>query len=381
MSADDLAAEPSFLQLRPTVHRVLVNDRLLLTHRNRRETVAPYGERERWLLHLLAAGLPADELDQAIHRRWGDTGRTDLDAMLARLVGADIVRVLPPPRPTAMRNQRTLTYLSQFAGNHGGEHELLDRLRNAVVVVAGVGGLGSWIAAGLACLGVGELRLVDIDVLEESNLNRSLLFHEADVGTAKAAALARRLADTTSQTTMRTFNHDLAAAVLPPTVLDDVDVVISTADKPAWVVRDNIAAACIPRGIPFLCPSGFRVGPFYLGRDTACVLCERAELTDRNPQLAAAFVGQDGVPPSEPGSVPHIATAAAAVALQDTLRVLTGIAEPATKNHVWTADANLEARRVPRLPHPGCAGCSRHDPDPDRPTPPDPLHPRQASMP
>ena len=61
-------------------------------------------------------------------------------------------------------------------------------------MILGCGGLGSWVAAGLACVGVGRLTLVDDDVVELSNLNRQLLFTEADIGRAKVAAAAGALA-------------------------------------------------------------------------------------------------------------------------------------------------------------------------------------------
>ncbi|HXS64585.1 MAG TPA: ThiF family adenylyltransferase [Streptosporangiaceae bacterium] len=357
MDAVTRTVEPRLLQLRPTAHRVLIGGRLLLTHNERREAIEPYGQRESWLLALLASGIDAAELEARVRESWSDDAG-QIHEMLGRLIEADIVRVLPPAPAVPERYERTLAYLSQFAANGGGEYDLLERLRKSAVVVAGVGGLGSWIAAGLGCLGVGQLRLVDCDVVEESNLNRSLLFREADIGAPKVAALAQQLAEHTSLTQVQVFTHDLASDLLPAGVLADASVVISTADKPAWVIRANIARACITRGLPFICPSGFRVGPFYLGPGTACVMCEHAEILDRRPELAAVFESQDRIPASQPGSAPHVAAAAAAVVLQDTLRVITGIAAPATSNHIWIADSNLQASRTDRPPYAGCQFCA-----------------------
>lgn len=356
MDVLDHTTERRLLQLRPTAHRVLIGSRLLLTHRERREAIEPYGKRESWLLSLLASGIDAAELDARVRESWSDDAG-QIREVLSRLIEADIVRVLPPAPPIPERYERTLAYLSQFAANGGGEYDLLERLRKSVVVVAGVGGLGSWITAGLGCLGVGQLRLVDCDVVEESNLNRSLLFREADIGTPKVAALAQQLATLASLTRVQAFTHDLASELLPAGILADASVVISTADKPAWVIRANIAKACVAYCLPFICPSGYRVGPFYLGPGTACVMCEHAEILDRRPELAAIFESQDCIPASQPGSVPHVAAAAAAVVLQDTLRVITGIATPATSNHIWTADFNLQASRTYRPPYAGCQSC------------------------
>lgn len=66
------------------------------------------------------------------------------------------------------------------------------RLQQAVVAVAGCGGLGSNAAAWLARLGVGHLLLIDFDKVEPGNLNRQYYFLE-DIGRYKAEALRERL--------------------------------------------------------------------------------------------------------------------------------------------------------------------------------------------
>lgn len=69
-----------------------------------------------------------------------------------------------------------------------------ERLKAARVLVAGTGGLGSVVATYLAAAGVGRLRLVDCDVVEESNLNRQFLHWPADVGRPKSVSAAEKLA-------------------------------------------------------------------------------------------------------------------------------------------------------------------------------------------
>ncbi|HNV69266.1 MAG TPA: HesA/MoeB/ThiF family protein [Candidatus Ozemobacteraceae bacterium] len=70
-----------------------------------------------------------------------------------------------------------------------------ETLRRARVAVVGVGGLGSPVAAYLAVAGVGELRLIDDDTVELSNLNRQLLHATSDLGVTKTRSAARRLND------------------------------------------------------------------------------------------------------------------------------------------------------------------------------------------
>ena len=68
------------------------------------------------------------------------------------------------------------------------------RIRDAHVVVVGVGGVGSWTAEALARSGVGQLALVDLDHVAESNINRQIHAVSTTVGQAKVLAMRDRIA-------------------------------------------------------------------------------------------------------------------------------------------------------------------------------------------
>ena len=71
--------------------------------------------------------------------------------------------------------------------------EMRARFQNATVVVAGLGGVGSWAAEALARTGVGHLVLVDFDHIAESNTNRQLHAFEGQYGKAKVEAMTHRI--------------------------------------------------------------------------------------------------------------------------------------------------------------------------------------------
>lgn len=73
--------------------------------------------------------------------------------------------------------------------------EGLEKLQNAHVLVAGVGGVGSYVAETLGRGGIGELTLIDSDVIELSNLNRQLHALQSTVGQPKVEAMGERLKD------------------------------------------------------------------------------------------------------------------------------------------------------------------------------------------
>ena len=67
------------------------------------------------------------------------------------------------------------------------------QIRQAHVVVVGIGGVGSWAAEALARNAVGNITLVDLDNIAESNVNRQIHALEANFGKAKITAMHERI--------------------------------------------------------------------------------------------------------------------------------------------------------------------------------------------
>ena len=70
----------------------------------------------------------------------------------------------------------------------------LARLGNARVAIIGIGGVGSWAVETLARTGIGNLTLIDGDVVVESNINRQIQATDSTLGKPKGLALAERIA-------------------------------------------------------------------------------------------------------------------------------------------------------------------------------------------
>ncbi len=76
--------------------------------------------------------------------------------------------------------------------------EKQDKIRKAKVAIIGVGALGTAAAELLTRSGVGKLILIDRDVIEESNLQKQLLFTEKDLGKSKALVAGKKLKEINS---------------------------------------------------------------------------------------------------------------------------------------------------------------------------------------
>ncbi|MEZ6187986.1 MAG: ThiF family adenylyltransferase [Planctomycetota bacterium] len=87
------------------------------------------------------------------------------------------------------------------------------RLQDAVVIVAGAGALGNEALKNLALLGVGRIFVLDMDAIETSNLTRSVLFRQHDVGRQKAEVACERAMELNPDVTAIPIQGDLRFSV------------------------------------------------------------------------------------------------------------------------------------------------------------------------
>jgi len=122
-------------------------------------------------------------------------------------------------------------------------------LAQARVLVAGAGALGNEVIKNLALLGVGQLLIVDFDHIEASNLSRTVLFQDSDVGRPKAQVAVERSAQLNPAVDLRYINGDLFYD-LGLGFYRHCDLVVGGLDSLA--VRSQVGLCCALAGIPFL---------------------------------------------------------------------------------------------------------------------------------
>jgi len=84
-----------------------------------------------------------------------------------------------------------------------------DKLTNAKVLVVGAGGLGCPVLQYLTAAGIGLIGIIDFDVVEESNLQRQVLFGNSSLGKNKAIAAKERLSDLNNTININTYTEKL----------------------------------------------------------------------------------------------------------------------------------------------------------------------------
>ena len=107
----------------------------------------------------------------------------------------------------------------------------MTRLTQAHVLVAGLGGVGSYCAEALARAGVGKLTLIDHDVIAVSNINRQLPALLSTVGQSKADLMTARIRDINPQCTLQVICEFLTPENVVDLVPADVDYVIDCIDS------------------------------------------------------------------------------------------------------------------------------------------------------
>jgi len=131
----------------------------------------------------------------------------------------------------------------------------VERLRGAHILLAGLGGVGSYAAEALARAGIGQLTIADHDQIAASNLNRQLCALHSTLGQDKAAIMAERIIDINPDCRLTVIDGFLAADALPSLVAEGgfdhvVDAIDSLNSKVALI------AAALAAGVPVAASMG-----------------------------------------------------------------------------------------------------------------------------
>jgi len=147
------------------------------------------------------------------------------------------------------------------------------KLKQARVLIAGAGGLGSPAAIYLSVAGVGTLGIVDHDTVALSNLNRQILHAEADIGQPKCDSARKNLKQLNATTKVEAVTETLTEANVN-SVVAGFGVVIDALDNLS--TRYLLNQAVVSQGIPLIhgAVDGFqgRVMTILPGR-SACLQC------------------------------------------------------------------------------------------------------------
>jgi molybdopterin/thiamine biosynthesis adenylyltransferase len=118
-----------------------------------------------------------------------------------------------------------------------------ERLKKAHIFIAGAGGLGSPISIYLAVAGVGTITIVDMDVVDQTNLNRQILHFDRDVGKKKTVSAEEKLRELNPDITINAIDiriEESNAAIL----IGNADGIVDAMDNyPTRYLLNDVAIA------------------------------------------------------------------------------------------------------------------------------------------
>jgi len=139
--------------------------------------------------------------------------------------------------------------------------ENIQKLSQSHVLVAGLGGVGGYGAEAICRAGVGEMTIVDSDVVNPTNRNRQLLALESAQGKSKVELMAERLMDINPQLKLNKLKVYIRNEKIPEVLSNDFDYVVDAIDtlSPKIFFIKN----CIEKNIPLISSmgSGGRLDP------------------------------------------------------------------------------------------------------------------------
>jgi molybdopterin/thiamine biosynthesis adenylyltransferase len=217
-----------------------------------------------------------------------------------------------------------------------------ERLRAARVLVVGAGALGNEVMKNLALLGLGTTYLIDLDVVEPSNLSRSVLFREEDGGRPKAHVAARRALELNPEITIIPLHGDVITD-LGLGLFAEVDLVIGCLDNREarlWVNRQ-----CWKTGTPWI-DAGIQeiqgVVKVFVPPDSACYECAmtRRDYELLNFRYSCPLLTRDQISSGKVPTAPTIASMMAALQVQEALKLLHGMQVAAGSALVFNGVSN-----------------------------------------
>ncbi|HWQ66068.1 MAG TPA: HesA/MoeB/ThiF family protein [Methanospirillum sp.] len=216
------------------------------------------------------------------------------------------------------------------------------KLKDATILIAGVGGLGSPVATYLAVAGVGHLVIVDMDVVDLSNLNRQILHWDENVEQYKVKSAAFKL---------NAINPSILVTPLQEKITEEnvfaltkgADLIIDAMDN--YQTRYLLNRAAIAHNIPFIHASVWGLEgslTTIIPGKTPCLECLVPEAPPREifPVLGAT-----------PGVI-------GTLQVTEAIKYLTGVGRLLTNRMLIYDGEYLEFHEVPVQRDPGCPACS-----------------------
>lgn len=230
-----------------------------------------------------------------------------------------------------------------------------EKLRSSKILVVGAGALGNEILKNLALLGVGHILVIDLDVIELSNLSRSVLFRPSDVGRKKAEVAAERTRDIFSECKVvpRSGNvmHDFGLGVI-----GWADVILGALDNREARLWINRAAWKMNRPWVDGAIEGINgVARVFLPGSPPCYECTLGEVDWKilERRMSCKLLTREDMEHGKTPTTPTTSAVIAGIQVQEAVKLLHGLPVLGGKGFVFEG-MNHTSYVVQYTPHADC---------------------------
>lgn len=180
--------------------------------------------------------------------------------------------------PQETTYDRQIRFFRSFERDRLSGEVFNENLQNSTVLIAGLGGYGSWIALLCARMGVRTIIGVDFDRVDQTNLHRQVIYDHHDIGSLKVEACEKKLKAADSTINFIGQNLKIESAEDLIDLLDGVDLVINPfsyvpSHKALKHPSGIVTQAALLAGKSCLTFGGSWIGPLTIPRKTPCYLC------------------------------------------------------------------------------------------------------------
>lgn len=221
------------------------------------------------------------------------------------------------------------------------------KLKNAKVLLIGAGGLGAPLAMYLSAAGIGTIGLVEYDTVDVSNLQRQVLYTDADIGAPKVTIAKARMQGINPHITIHTYEEPLTSHNALD-IFEPYDIIIDGTDN--FPTRYLVNDACVLLGKPNVYGSIFRfegqLSVFY-AKEGPCYRCLYPEPPPPGLVPSCAEGGVLGVLPGQVGTLQAL----------EAVKLIVGIGEPMIGRLLLVDTLDMSFTELKLRKNPDCVVC------------------------
>ena len=221
------------------------------------------------------------------------------------------------------------------------------KLKRAKVLIVGAGGLGSPIILYLAAAGIGTIGIIDFDLVDETNLQRQVLYDMAHIGSLKAESAKEKILQLNPHIKVKTYNERLTADNAL-SIVDEYDLVLDGTDN--FSSRYLVNDVCVLLGKPNVYGSIYRFDGQISVFNHEGGPCYRCLYPSPPPPNLIPSCAEGGVLGILPGII-------GTLQVNEALKIILGVGESLKGRFVLFDALKMEFNEMKAQKNPQCSIC------------------------